>query len=98
METIVCSPEGSAVPSGNCTVPSEDGNCSAPKDCTIPLGDQTSNSTALSVDHTIQSHDVNPQSATWPAQSDSGAIPPAMQSVPDEDSLHSTKSCNDLVV
>lgn len=88
METIVCNPEGSAVPSGDCTVPSAD----------CPGSSDTSTIPSVA-DSPV--HNTDYPSAARPVPSYNSANQSIMQGIPAEDSLqstHSTSSCDDLVV
>ena len=84
METIVCWPEGSAIPSGDCAVPSGDNT-------TEHEESRGAHGVAPSVDLLVQSDDVLPNRVI---QSDNGASGVA----PNEDSLQSTNSYDNLVV
>ena len=91
METIVCSPEGSAIPSSNCAAPSGD--------TTEPEGSRGRGTHAVpSVDLLAQSDDdailVEPGSPNRAVQSGNGAS----GITPNEDSLQSTNSCEHLVM
>lgn len=106
METIVCSPEGSAVLSGNRTVPSVNWSVvDSYKEQTVPNDNQdvsSDNGVAPFMDRIVPSANtttsVNYPSTTWPIQSGNGANPSAIQAIPVEDSLQSTTSCDDLIV
>lgn len=84
METIVCRPEGSAIPSGNCAVPSGNQNVPERSEESVDLVAQTDDAVAL-----VES--MGPNQAV---QSDNGAS----QVAPSEDSLQGTNSCDHLIV
>ena len=86
METIVCSPEGSAIPSENCAGQSGDVSASS-AERGVPSAD-----VVAQFDDAMLS--VNDPSMDCSAQSADEASNP----VPNEDSIQSTNSFNNLVV